>query len=90
MMGSKERHFAPLIQISLEELVPHDQFYRSLDRALDLTVLATWSIRSIIEGTERLSSFFSFVISRSGEDKKVSCMSGSSIEFPTFLSMRLI
>ncbi len=26
MMGSKERHFAPLINMSLEELVPVDHF----------------------------------------------------------------
>jgi hypothetical protein len=32
MMGSKERYFAPLIQVSLEDLVPHDHFYRHLER----------------------------------------------------------
>jgi transposase len=37
MMGSKERHFAPLIQISLEELVPQDHFYRHLEQTLDLS-----------------------------------------------------
>lgn len=37
MMGSKERHFAPLIQVSLEELVPQDHFYRHLERTLDLS-----------------------------------------------------
>ncbi len=37
MMGSKERHFAPLLNISLEELVPHDHFYRHLERTLDLS-----------------------------------------------------
>src|SRR5712691_9826267 len=37
MMGSKERHFAPLIHVSLEELVPADHFYRHLERSLDLT-----------------------------------------------------
>ena len=37
MMGRKERHFAPLIQISLEELVPKDHFYRHLERTLDLS-----------------------------------------------------
>jgi hypothetical protein len=36
MMGSKERHFAPLINLSLEELVPQDHFYRHLERTLDL------------------------------------------------------
>jgi transposase len=37
MMGIKERSCAPLIQVSLEELVPHDHFYRHLDRTLDLS-----------------------------------------------------
>jgi transposase len=37
MMGTKERHFAPLIKVSLEELVPQDHFYRHLERTLDLS-----------------------------------------------------
>src|SRR3989440_11088016 len=37
MMGSKERHFAPLIHVSLEQLVPQDHFYRHLERTLDLS-----------------------------------------------------
>src|SRR5579884_1295152 len=37
MMGTKERSFAPLIHVSLEELVPQDHFYRHLDRTLDLS-----------------------------------------------------
>src|SRR5438874_6986281 len=37
MMGKKERGFAPLINVSLEELVPHDHFYRHLERTLDLS-----------------------------------------------------
>jgi transposase len=37
MMGTKERSFAPLVQVSLEELVPQDHFYRHLERTLDLT-----------------------------------------------------
>src|ERR1700726_4157135 len=37
MMGKKERSFAPLIHISLEELVPKDNFYRHLERSLDLS-----------------------------------------------------
>ncbi len=37
MMGKKERSFAPLINVSLEELVPHDHFYRHLERTLDLS-----------------------------------------------------
>ncbi len=37
MMGKKERSFAPLINRSLEELVPPDHFYRHLERTLDLS-----------------------------------------------------
>lgn len=37
MMGSKERRFAPLTNVSLEELVPQDHFYRHLERTLDLS-----------------------------------------------------
>jgi hypothetical protein len=35
MMGSKERHFAPLISVSLEDLVPLNHFYGHLERTLD-------------------------------------------------------
>src|SRR6059058_5611764 len=37
MMGTKQRFFAPLVQVSLEELVPQDHFYRHLERILDLS-----------------------------------------------------
>ena len=37
MMGKKERHFAPLINVSVEQLVPRDHFYRQLERTLDLS-----------------------------------------------------
>src|SRR5436309_11722050 len=37
MMGTKERNFAPLINVSLDELVPQDHFYRHLERMLDLS-----------------------------------------------------
>ena len=37
MMGRKERHFAQLINASLEELVPADHFYRHLEQSLDLS-----------------------------------------------------
>ncbi len=36
-MGTKERSFAPLIYVSLEELVPQDHFYRHLERTFDLS-----------------------------------------------------
>jgi len=37
MMGQKERCFVPLVNVSLEELVPQDHFYRHLDKTLDLS-----------------------------------------------------
>ena len=35
MMGLKARDFAPLVAVSLEELVPQDHFYRHLHKVLD-------------------------------------------------------
>jgi hypothetical protein len=37
MIGSKQWQFAPLIHVSLEELVPADHFYRHLEKSLDLS-----------------------------------------------------
>jgi transposase len=37
MMGSKARHFAPLINVSIDQLVPQDHFYRHVERILDLS-----------------------------------------------------
>jgi len=37
MMGTKQRHFAPLSNVTVEELVPGDHFYRHLERTLDLS-----------------------------------------------------
>ena len=37
MMGTKQRHFAPLSNVTIEELVPGDHFYRHLERTLDLS-----------------------------------------------------
>ena len=37
MMGIQARLYTPLPPISLEELVPADQFYRHVDRVLDLS-----------------------------------------------------
>jgi hypothetical protein len=36
-MGSKVRVFTPLSDVSLEQLIPQDHFYRRLERALDLS-----------------------------------------------------
>src|SRR6266700_5711645 len=46
MLGTKRRSFAPLIQISLEELVPHDHFYRHIEKSLDLTF-----VRELVQQT---------------------------------------
>ncbi len=37
MMGTKFRNFSPLPDLSLEELVPKDNFYRRLEERLDLS-----------------------------------------------------
>src|SRR5262245_55016461 len=37
MMGLKEQAFAPLVAVSLEELVPQDHFYRHIQRVLNLS-----------------------------------------------------
>ena len=37
MMGTKVRLFGPLHNVSLEDLVPKDHFYRRVDHTLDLT-----------------------------------------------------
>jgi len=44
MMGTKLRDFAPLPNLSLEELVPKDNFYRRLQGALDLSF-----VRDLVE-----------------------------------------
>ena len=46
MMGKKERSFAQLMHVSLEELVPQDHFYRHLDRTLDLSL-----VRDLVQET---------------------------------------
>ncbi len=51
MMGTKERHFASLVNVSLEELVPADHFYRHLERTLDLSfVRESSSHRALAKG----------------------------------------
>jgi hypothetical protein len=39
MMGSKQRHFAPLVHVSLEELVPQDHFYRQCAVSVHMRLL---------------------------------------------------
>jgi transposase len=44
MMGTKIRNFAPLPDLSLEDLVPKDNFYRRLEATLDLSF-----VRDLVE-----------------------------------------
>ena len=44
MMGKKIRNFAPLPDLSLEELVSKDNFYRRLEKTLDLSF-----VRELVE-----------------------------------------
>ena len=37
MMGVKARVFQPMVNVSLEDLVPADHFYRHVERSLDLS-----------------------------------------------------
>jgi len=37
MMATKERNFSPLKDLSHEDLVPKDYFYRRLERTVDLS-----------------------------------------------------
>ena len=46
MMGIKVRQLAPLVQVSLEALVPPDHFYRHLERTLDLSF-----VRELVQDT---------------------------------------
>lgn len=47
MMGIKERRFDPLPrEVSLEDLVPQDNFYRRLQAALDLSFVRARSSSS--------------------------------------------
>ena len=46
MMGTKVRTFAPQINVSLEELVPQDHFYRHLDQKVDFSF-----VREFVQAT---------------------------------------
>ncbi len=45
MMGRKERVFGSLPQVTLDDLVPADHFYRHLERTLDLAF-----VRDLVRG----------------------------------------
>jgi transposase len=46
MMGTKARVFRPLQEVSLEDLVPHDSFYRHVETKLDLSF-----VRDLVKDT---------------------------------------
>ena len=50
MMGSKQRCFASLIEVSLEDLVPADHFYRHLDQSLDLSFVRAFVQQTYAHG----------------------------------------
>ena len=50
MMGLKERAFAPLVCVSLEELVPQDHFYRHLQKVLESLVCLRSGARVLCDG----------------------------------------
>src|SRR6266536_6513356 len=50
MLGIKTRNFVPLVNVSLEELVPADHFYRQLDQKLDLSFLRGLTGKSYARG----------------------------------------
>ena len=54
MMGTKQRHFALLTNVSLEELVPHDHFYRHVEETLDLPFVREF-VQETYEGNGRPS-----------------------------------
>src|SRR5437588_107940 len=69
VMGKKERGFAPLIHVSLEELVPHDHFYRHLEKSLDLSF-----VREFVQeryGVEVFRRFFEVIVEQCQQEKLV-------------------
>ena len=49
-MGTKKRRLAPLINVSVEQLVPHDHFYRHPERTLDLTFVRECVLQTYLGG----------------------------------------
>lgn len=47
MMGIKQRVFTPITNVSLDDLVPADHFYRHLERTLDLSFVRDLVLPSI-------------------------------------------
>ena len=56
MMGTKERVFSPLPHdVSLEDLVPKDNFYRRLEKTLDLSFVRELVVSPLYAGAGRPS-----------------------------------
>lgn len=72
MMGLKIRDFSPLPELSLEELVPKDNFYRRLEERLDLSF-----VRELVEdlyapsGRPRALTLWSFSSSNSSFSSRI-------------------
>lgn len=49
-MRTKQRSLAPLIHVSVEELVPHDHFYRHLEWSLDLSFVRELVQKTYVNG----------------------------------------
>ena len=52
MMGTKERSFAPLINVSVEELVPQDHVYRHVEQTLDLSFVREFVQEAYAHGVD--------------------------------------
>ncbi len=50
MMGMKTRSFAPWVNVSLEELVPKEHFYRRLEQRLDLSFVRDFTQETYARG----------------------------------------
>jgi hypothetical protein len=54
MMATKERIFSSLKDLSLEALVPEENFYRRLERSVDLSFsCANWSGTTMLQAGDR-------------------------------------
>jgi len=82
MMGSKQRCFAPLVNVSLEDLVPADHFYRHLERTLDLSFVREFvhetyagsgrpSIDPVVFFKLQLVMFFEDIVRRANRIQRV-------------------
>ena len=81
MMGTKERHFAPLIHVSVEELVPADHFYRHLERTLDLSFVREFVQETYVDKGRPSKWFYVNTMTRKLRDYP-----GSKVPFATVVA----